>query len=655
MPRALLFAISLALSLVTSAPAQTPLERVGGLGINLDEYRYWNPCWAFVDAMPMCSEWASQTPSSPLPWNNGQPVLTDADGWPLLAPGQAAATVIWKELNGKYPGGIYDVFWEGTGQVEPEGDAELFQQVGPNHARFLVTPGNFGIVVRIVASAAGNPVKNIRVILPGFAASYQSAPFHPQFLERIAPFGVLRSMQWQNTNFSPLVNWSERPTPATYSQASNKGMCYEHLVALANESRQAMWYCLPYLASDDYVRQAARFVAQNQHPDVPAFVEYSNEVWNGDFPAYQHAKAQGLAQNLASLEFDAAMRWYSQRSVQIFAIWREEFEAVSGAAWSNRLVRVLGAQYANPYVGEVVADWQQAYQHADALAIAPYFGFQYGLPENLGSTLSKSNSQILAECAAEIQGTLKSRVEAYQQLASARGLDLIAYEGGQHLVPIGVAQTSVVVVNKLIAVNREPGMYGLFQDLLAVWEAAGGRAFLPYSFTGQYTKWGSWGVLEHLDQPLANAHKYRALADYAAAQPALPGTYRFGTACGTLAISASGSPKVGASNFGVQLSGCVPGAFAQLLLTAQAQQYLGLPLPIDLSGFAGAGCLLQVGDGQFFTGSATGLGVASFALAVPANPALAGAQVFLQCSAFQPGFGVLQIALSEGLEVTIGA
>jgi hypothetical protein len=655
MSRLLLLACLLFSGPALATPVQTPLERVGGLGINLDEFRYWIPCWAFTDAMVLASEWYSQTPSAPEPFGNGQPLAKDPNGWPLVVSGQAAGAYIWKDQNGRYPGGLYGVTWEGSGAINPDGDASLSQQLTPNHALWQVTPGNFGIIVRVMSSDPLNPVRNIRLALPGFANGFQPGQFHPLFLERLAPFGVLRSMQWQNINFNPLVHWADRSTPSTYSQGTERGVCHEYLVALANKTKKAVWYCIPHLANDDYVRQAARFVAENQHPDVPAFIEYSNEVWNADFPAFHHAKAQGLAAGLASLEFDAAMRWYSQRSVQVLDIWQQEFQAVSGAHWSKRLVRVLAAQYANPYVGEVVADWQNAYQHADAIAIAPYFGVEYGLSQNLGTTLSKSNAQILAECATEIQTTLKSRVEAYQQLASARGLALIGYEGGQHLVPVGISQTSIVVVNKLIAINRDPGMYALFQQLMNVWKNAGGKVLLPYSFLSLYTKYGSWGLMEYLDQPLSQAHKYRALEDWGAQQPATPQAYSFGQACGSLALGYAGTPKVGSADFAVGLTGTQPNAPVQLGISIQTQTYLGLPLPLDLTGYAGLGCTLFIGDGTLFAGQANAAGSASQALPIPPNPALAGARVYLQWLAIEPGFGFFSMALSEALDVQIGA
>src|SRR5581483_8613189 len=132
------------------------------------------------------------------------------------------------------------------------------------------------------------------------------------------------------------------------------------------------WFCMPHRADDDFVRRFARLVHERLDPGLKVYVEYSNEVWNYQFGQTRYAQEQGTALKLGNPE---NLRYYSQRSVEIFKIW----ESVFGR--TKRLVRVLAAQAVNPWSSEQVLKWHDAYQHADALAIAPYFGNRFGDPK----------------------------------------------------------------------------------------------------------------------------------------------------------------------------------------------------------------------------------------------------------------------------------
>ena len=70
------------------------------------------------------------------------------------------------------------------------------------------------------------------------------------------------------------------------------------------------------------------------------------------------------------------------------------------------------------------------------------------------------------------------------------------------------------LTDKLIAANRHPRMYEIYQQHLSNWFAAGGGLYVVFSNVSTPGKWGSWGVLEYQDQPADQAHKYRAVVDF---------------------------------------------------------------------------------------------------------------------------------------------
>ena len=63
-----------------------------------------------------------------------------------------------------------------------------------------------------------------------------------------------------------------------------------------------------------------------------------------------------------------------------------------------------------------------------------------------------------------------------------------------------------------IELNRQPMMGELYTQLLNQWKTVGGTLFMNYSDIGQPSRWGSWGVLEHIDQK--NSPKYDALVNF---------------------------------------------------------------------------------------------------------------------------------------------
>ena len=60
--------------------------------------------------------------------------------------------------------------------------------------------GNGGILLQLVATNPGNPMRNIRVLPPGYENVYQRFPFHPLFLEYLLRFSEIRFMDYLKTN-----------------------------------------------------------------------------------------------------------------------------------------------------------------------------------------------------------------------------------------------------------------------------------------------------------------------------------------------------------------------------------------------------------------------------------------------------------------------
>jgi hypothetical protein len=179
---------------------------------------------------------------------------------------------------------------------------------------------------------------------------------------------------------------------------------------------------------------------------------------------------------------------------------------------------VIASQSANPWVSKQVTGFQNAWKHSDALGVAPYFGNRLGSPKIQDKVAKMTVDEVISACGVAIAQNRK--ILASQARVAADGkLDLIAYEGGQHLVGHGGAENNKVLEKLFQTVNRDPRMMKLYLVDLANWKQSGGKLFAVFSSTGRYSKWGSWGVIEYSDQDLTGAPKYQALLEFIKKNP----------------------------------------------------------------------------------------------------------------------------------------
>jgi len=479
----------------TQATAKAPL------GINLAGIADWSTELVFVDQFRTARRWISQAKGKP--WGQGGPLEVDADGHvKSLRPEQYAETILWTDFGKTFPEGTFVCLYDGEGEIAFGGDARISKSA-PGRIELTVKANNGMASLRILRTNPKNPVRNIRVLHPGHEKTYKEKPFHPSLLKRWQGCKVVRFMDWQATNHSKQVEWADRPRLDTHSQAI-KGVCVELLCEFCNTTGMDPWFCLPHRASDDYVTRFCQLVKERLDPKRTIYLEYSNECWNSQFEQARYCAEQGQKLGLSKNAFEAQLRFYSQRSVELFAL----AEKVLG---KDRLVRVLATQSANPWTGTTVMDWKEAYKQADAIAIAPYFGHRFGSPKLADQVAQMSVEALLEELAKDIEAN-KAKVQTYAQEAKKRRLRLLAYEGGQHLAGHGGAENNEALTKLFHAANRHPRMKQLYLRDYANWNEAGGDLFAVFSSVGRYSKWGSWGQLESFTQK--TSPKYEALREY---------------------------------------------------------------------------------------------------------------------------------------------
>ena len=491
------------------------------LGMNLSEIAYFSRELVFVDAVKSARRWVRTNPNGQ-PFDTGGTVSTDANGWPILQNGQSAQTLLLTDKPAAYPVGTYNVTFDGSGTLAFEFDAGNAQVTGAGTMTFDVnTASDNGILMRIVNSNPGDPVRNIRVWMPGFDES--SSAFHPSFIQKLQPFGVIRFMDWQQTNGSNVVEFDDISNGKTFSLDNNNGVALKYMVELCNQLDADAWFCMPHKASDAFVTQFATVVRDglpNADPDlaIPAleterkiYIEWSNEVWNVSFPQSKWVTQQSGVKVFDPPWFDI----WAEEAKKDFDIWTSVF-----SGQTDRLIRVAAGQQANVWVTErLTEEIIDAGGEFDAIACGAYFDERHA-PFNAGTTVQDIIDNAINETIPNtFAGQYQNHGDLAQQLTNnfGRTVPLLAYEGGQHYTVHGNSSLPYFQAFKDVQTYDDPvlpDMYDAYTANLDAFNQGGGSLYMAYSFVSKPGPFGSWGHLQFQNETGTEAPKYRALLDF---------------------------------------------------------------------------------------------------------------------------------------------
>jgi len=326
-------------------------------------------------------------------------------------------------------------------------------------------------------------------------------------------------------------SWGERNHGSNLEQASSKGIAFETMLQLANTLNIDPWITIPTAADDNFVEQLAILIKTKLNPHLKCYIEYSNETWNSKFPSYHYSAAK-----VKELQLTGTLRepdaWQAYRAVEIFKIFNRVFDEqdLRENRVSSRLVRILTSQPAWLARGIGVMDWKMpnnawptqgepAYKYADAWAITTYFYLKSN------EILEQANmEELMTEQIASIDGMFgtTSKPGIVRQTlteTTKRGLKLVTYEGGTHLLAPRKKQD---LVAKLADVNKNPGMERVYKHLLNHWDLLyqefGEKkvgVWSHYSDVSRYGKNGYWGLMQSTYQDPLISPKYLAIKKYA--------------------------------------------------------------------------------------------------------------------------------------------
>ena len=532
-----------------SSPSGTNTNPSIGLGLN--GVSDWSTQLPFLDAFKSSRPWTAHLEGQ---WGGFEyerlqaEGFLDADGWLMDIPdGVSGVTAIMlTELPAAMTSaaGRYRMTFDGEGDFTLWGGVSNITQAGPNEYWFDYTPdGGSSVFLTIEDTKPGNYLRNISVVHESNLAAFEAGEiFNRDWIALIEDVRSVRFMDWMQTNNSELANWTDRAEASDATWGGPAGVPLEIMITLANQTGTDPWFTIPHNANADFIRNFAQTVLDQLDPALTAHVEFSNEVWNWQFEQAQWAHREGQAR-WGTVVGDAWVQFYGMKAAGMASIWREVY-GDQAADRLNLVISVqtgwLGLEASVLDAANWVAEGNDApYRSFDSYAVTGYFDGGLGrdkapvvkqwiaesltraeqAADALGLTGAARTAHI-AEHRYDYADTLAiaelrdgsvtgnadgslvalSGLFAYHKAqADARGLDLIMYEGGTHVVGIGEWTNDEDLTEYFIHLNYTDGMAALYGELMQSWKDAGGTLFNAFVDVGAPSKWGSWGGLRHLD------------------------------------------------------------------------------------------------------------------------------------------------------------
>ncbi|MCK5775476.1 MAG: T9SS type A sorting domain-containing protein [Bacteroidales bacterium] len=506
------------------------------LGINLSGIADFSTEHQFINLLKQARFWGSID----APWNhfdgtNGRPTAAEmvaSNGY--LKPGKTGSVIVLANDTWPTKGVDYVCLWEGDATVEIYAADKRIGEVS-NSGRIVFTVPNdvvYGsLQLKVRSNSSTNPFKNAWLSELQFEENYkdQQNPdniFNPVLISNWEAFKTIRFMDWMATNDSEVSDWRNTGNyEETAASGINdfawawKGVPVEVMVKLSNKMNVEPWFCLPHLATDEYITEFATIVNRDLKPNLKSYIEYSNECWNWQFQQTHYCLNEG-ANVWGENDNLRYAKYYAKQSINMFNKFYDVFTD------KNKLVRVFSWQAAGNstiFLDLEHGDWSgKAYTQADVIAIAPYFAGDLDGRGDYGTgspALHMSVDEILDHCEEYIKNENTTWMTTYSKVATDRNLSLCGYEGGQHLVADRADlslpnDSTAILLDKFTQANDHPRMKDLYIQYLNMWKDNGGELFCNFSSVGPHSKYGQWGAKVYENQSRADAPKYDALLTF---------------------------------------------------------------------------------------------------------------------------------------------
>ena len=476
-----------------------------GLNVFWGDFTYFTTAAPFTNAIKH---------SSGFRVNGERMTEVDENGYPTSITNETGATLYIFLETTEYPTGDYTLMWDGEGAMNIQTCDGFYEYDEASEKTQTITISNSceaGIILTLTRTSSSDQLRNLRLFLPGY--NENSGYWTDHYVDYFANFGLVR-FAWGSGMYSPMSEWSERVQldKLTWAagDASDPGLPYEAMIALANEADADLWINVPPRASNDFELQMAELIRSTLNTNHSYWMEWGNEQWNCGEWGYEGCVY--LYETIEGTELDPPTQ-YAREVVTTADNFLSVFENER-----DRLVVILGGQTDNAWQLETAATELNRLNRMDiidVIALGPYFSNHYD-NDPLTPVQDQGMDAIMDavnECMENLyEPTSEIGVELYknQAVAIANNKPIVAYEGGQHFTEwVGVDPELVA------AINRDEQIYDVYRNYFQQWEDFGGSTFVHYTSYSNYESGEAFGMKEYYNQPQSECHKFRAALDWA--------------------------------------------------------------------------------------------------------------------------------------------
>jgi hypothetical protein len=404
--------------------------------------------------------------------------------------------------------------WDGTGTIEVGADYtvigknKILIDFRPDYTDDASNPQQDGLGFLLSSTDPNNTgdyIRNIRLYNVDDADLIEAGErFDPDWFDRVDDFRVLRTHDWQYTNFPTTVDWTRNVESADQAVwgVPGRSMPYELLVQMANETRSDLWVNIPHTASKQYMREAAEYLKQNLAPGLRLQVEFSNEYWTTIFDQYDYF-VQGGARRFGDDPF-AAGQFYGVKAAQMAKIFEDVFGKDSKVLLPTLTVDdvmfATGEAEAMLTAPSHVAEGgkRPVTQGFDVIATDGYLSW-WAPDTNMGNLIrdwmtdadggfGRARDFLIDQ----LNTSLLPNWQKGRVLADKYGLDFMVYEGGALLLN-NVPDEDEALTDFAVRFTKSDELREVYDAMVAAWASVGTGAFAWYADVGRPGKWGDYG------------------------------------------------------------------------------------------------------------------------------------------------------------------
>jgi Ca2+-binding RTX toxin-like protein len=470
-----------------------------------------------IDLMKGLSQWQYWTGQEAI--DLGPATLrTDQRGWvtdmPIIngSPTEIFANVFYGKIAKPQQ---FIMEWDGAGKIEVDADYtvigrnKILINFNPDYTDDAGNPQQDGLSIILQSTdpnKTGNHIRNIQLYNADDADLIAAGErFNPDWFDRVDDFRVLRTHDWQSTNFPTSVDWTRNTETADQARwgADGAGMPYELLVQMANETRSDLWINIPHTASRQYMQEAAAYVKANLDPGLKLMVEFSNEYWTTIFDQYDYFQ-RGGARRFGSDEF-AAGQFYGVKAAQMADIFAAEFgrnsDVLRPTLTVDDVMFKTGEAEAMLTAPSFVAQGgtQPVTRDFDVIATDGYLSW-YAPDESTGNLIrswmtdadggfGRARDFLLNQLNTE----LLPNWQRGRALADEYGLDFMVYEGGALLLNFPGDNPDPALTDFAIRFTQSTELREVYEATLEAWATVGSGPFAWYADVGRPGPWGDYG------------------------------------------------------------------------------------------------------------------------------------------------------------------